>query len=235
MIECTKEKNLLEFISHERNLTVDIAIKSTHIEDLIRFTNEKDVLKAITGAILMAAEYFNVKDMSDVQATQTASLFIEQFPMETFEDLLICLKNAKIGKYGKIYNRIDGQLIFTWFREYLEEKYERFEQIKRKERDELQKETDEAFLPLLKQAIQESDNRPSKIIHRTTYESHFNQFSKIVKLFNKSEVQKSLEYYQKQEASTHYGQFSQYIELLKNRLNELSKTKQINRRNRNDT
>lgn len=226
MIECTKEKNLLEFISHERSLTVDIAIKSTHIEDLIRFTNEKDVLKAITGAILMAAEYFNVKDMSDVQATQTASLFIEQFPMETFEDLLICLKNAKIGKYGKIYNRIDGQLIFTWFREYLEEKYERFEQIKRKEKDSYEAKSAQDFesiLPMLQDLIDKKNDDKKEHPQRITYESHFKQFSKIVKLFNKSEVQKSLEYYQKQDASTHYGQFSQYIELLKNRLNELSK------------
>lgn len=226
MIECTKEKNLFEFISHERNLTVDIAIKSTHIEDLIRFTNEKDVLKAIAGVILMAAEYFNVKDMSDVQASQTASLYIEQFPMETLEDLVICLKNAKMGRYGKIYNRIDGQLIFTWFREYLEEKYERFEQIKRKEKDSYEAKSAQDFesiLPMLQDLIDKKNDDKKEHPQRITYESHFNQFSKIVKLFNKSEVQKSLEYYQKQDASTHYGQFSQYIELLKNRLNELSK------------
>lgn len=174
----------------------------------------------------MAAEYFNVKDMSDVQATQTASLFIEQFPMETFEDLLICLKNAKIGKYGKIYNRIDGQLIFTWFREYLEEKYERFEQIKRKEKDSYEAKSAQDFesiLPMLQDLIDKKNDDKKEHPQRITYESHFKQFSKIVKLFNKSEVQKSLEYYQKQDASTHYGQFSQYIELLKNRLNELSK------------
>jgi len=221
LIQCSASKDIAEYITKERNLTVDLAIKSTHITDLIKISSEKDVLKAITGAIIMASEYFNVKgEMSEFQAVQTASLFIEQFPLETFEDLLICLKNAKIGKYGPIYNRIDGQMIFSWFRSYLDEKYERFEQIKRSEQIERQKETDEVFLPILKEALQEVENRQIDKPQRISFEKHFIQFSEAVMLFTKDELEESLEYYRKQESMNINSQFSKYIELLETALKQ---------------
>jgi len=37
-------------------------------------------------------------------------------------DLILCLKNVKKGLYGKIYNRVDTQVILEFWRQYLEEK-----------------------------------------------------------------------------------------------------------------
>lgn len=228
LIQCSVNKDVVEYISKERNLTLDIAIKSTHIEDLVRSVGEKDVLKAITGAILMASEYFNVKgEISDSQAVQTASLFMEQFPMETFEDLLICLKNAKIGKYGPVYNRFDGQMVFTWFRLYLDEKYERFEQIKKLEQEQWQAETMQSFAPILSKLFSQldSDNEKAKAEEkirskRVSAEKHFKQFKDIVPEFTEEELREYIKYYRKQNDLSIGNQFQHYIDLLESTLNQ---------------
>lgn len=222
LIQCMANRDVVEYISKERSLTIDIAIKSTQIEDLIKVAGEKDVLKAITGAILMASEYFNVKgEISDSQAVQTASLFMEQFPMETFEDLLICLKNAKIGKYGPVYNRFDGQMVFTWFRLYLDEKYERFEQLKKNEKDDLTAQTMTDYLPFLKNIIKGLDDKMEKNKQkpiRVTSESHFKQFCDIIPSLSDQELKDFLQYYKEQNALTVRNQYIAYIELLENTL-----------------
>lgn len=126
----------MDLILSEKGLTVDKAINGLKIQALESQVGMKTLNKAVSTAINLAMDFFNVAGgMNESQVTQTAALWIEKHPMETFEDLILCLKNAKMGKYGKIYNRIDGQIVFDWFNQYLiDEKYERFEQIKQNEK-----------------------------------------------------------------------------------------------------
>lgn len=223
------DREVYGLITAEKNLSVDVCIKGTHINSLVMKYGERDILTAITGAIIMAGEYFNVKDgISEAQAVQTASLFIGQFPMETFEDLILCLKNAKLGKYGKVYNRLDGQIIFEWFRLYLDEKYERFEQIKKQEKEQYQAETMESFAPILSKLIAEleSKNEQEKAEEklrskRVSAEKHFKQFSEVVPEFSKEELKEFLQYYKKQNELSVGDQFQHYVELLQSTLNNL--------------
>ncbi|HAH35142.1 MAG TPA: hypothetical protein DCL81_00870 [Algoriphagus sp.] len=60
--------------------------------------------------------------MTEDQAIDTAYLLLEKYPYESFEDFVIMFRNAKMGKYGELYNRLDGQIIFKWMEEYMEEK-----------------------------------------------------------------------------------------------------------------
>lgn len=227
MIKCTADRELYELISAERKLTVDVAIQSTHLENLIKSYGERDVITAITGAIIMAGEFFNVKDgITEAQAVQTASLFIDQFPLESFEDLLLCLKNAKLGKYGKVYNRLDGQMIFDWFRMYLDEKYERFEQIKKQEKEDAQAVTFNSFYPMLKQILAEKEENKQKddsAPKRITSENHFKQFSEALPLLTKNQLKESLKYYQEQNSMTMRRQFQPYIDLLEQTLKNYTK------------
>ena len=111
-MQCLANRDVTELIKVEKNLTIDVAISGKRNCQLVK-ENEQAALKAVTGAIIMASEYFNVGGkISEVQAIQIASLFLEQYPAETFEDLILCHKYAKTGKYGKVYNRIDGLVIF---------------------------------------------------------------------------------------------------------------------------
>lgn len=60
--------------------------------------------------------------MNEDQAIETAYLLLDKYPHESLEDFVIMFRNAKTGKYGELYNRLDGQIIFKWMGEYLEEK-----------------------------------------------------------------------------------------------------------------
>lgn len=112
-------------MNHERALTVQKAIAAPTLQQLSRDLGESVVIKAITGLLLMTADYLNVrKDFTEIQAIQVATLFIDEYGTDSLEDLALCLKRAKVGRYGTDYNRLDGQTIFLWFKQYLEEKWD---------------------------------------------------------------------------------------------------------------
>jgi hypothetical protein len=99
------------------------AIQGTTIKNLVKQIGDNTLLVALSGMILHTANFFNLtKSMNDDQAIDTASLLIETYPHETIEDFTIMFREAKKGKYGELYNRLDGQLIFKWMGLYLEEK-----------------------------------------------------------------------------------------------------------------
>lgn len=43
----------------------------------------------------------------------------------TLEEVAMVFRDAKLGKYGKIYDRLDGQVILGWLNEYSQEAEER--------------------------------------------------------------------------------------------------------------
>ena len=66
-------------------------------------------------------EYFNVgKRMNDIQVAQTADLIIDNYFWFNIEDFKLCFNMAKAGKFGKVYDRIDGQVIMDWLATYEE-------------------------------------------------------------------------------------------------------------------
>lgn len=70
-----------------------------------------------------ALEFFNATEtMTDIQAATTVDLIMEEYPYMKLDDLKLCFKNAMKMKYGNIYNRIDGQVIMSWFRAYNKER-----------------------------------------------------------------------------------------------------------------
>ena len=64
-------------------------------------------------------KFFNVgKAMNDIQMAQTADLILEEFYYLNIEDFKLCFNMAKSGKFGKVYDRIDGQVIMDWLSMY---------------------------------------------------------------------------------------------------------------------
>lgn len=67
--------------------------------------------------------FFNVgKMMTDVQVGATANLIIEEFYYLKPDDFKLCFTRAKKGVYGKVYDRLDGQVIFEWLNTYAKER-----------------------------------------------------------------------------------------------------------------
>lgn len=76
--------------------------------------------RAMAGYLVAeCSEFFNVtKPMTEMQIAVTTELIIEEYPYFTVADLKLCFKNAMKGRYGEIYNRIDGSVIMGWLRRY---------------------------------------------------------------------------------------------------------------------
>ena len=66
-------------------------------------------------------DFFNA-DMNDRQVATTVDLILEEYPYMQADDITLCFRRAMKGKYGKLYNRIDGQIIMGWLREYNRER-----------------------------------------------------------------------------------------------------------------
>ena len=58
--------------------------------------------------------------MNENQAMQTVELIIKNYYYFSLEDFKLCFENGKLGKSIKIYDRIDGSIIFDMLNKYAE-------------------------------------------------------------------------------------------------------------------
>lgn len=73
----------------------------------------------IEGWVVNIREFINVgKKMTDEQTQETAMLIVDEYYNLNLADINFIFKNAKLGKYGKYYDRLDGQIILSWFEEH---------------------------------------------------------------------------------------------------------------------
>ena len=73
----------------------------------------------IEGWIVNIREFINVgKKMTDQQTQETAMLIVNEYYNLNLADINYIFKNAKLGRYGKYYDRLDGQVILSWFDEH---------------------------------------------------------------------------------------------------------------------
>lgn len=69
--------------------------------------------------------FFNVgRAMTDDQTFETAMLIVDTFPQLNIADINLIFKNAKLGRWGKIYDRLDGNIILEWFERYFDDRCE---------------------------------------------------------------------------------------------------------------
>lgn len=69
--------------------------------------------------IVNLREFVNVgRGMTDAQTYETATLLLSVYPYLTLADIHLLFRRAKTGYYGKLYDRLDGQVILDWFRRY---------------------------------------------------------------------------------------------------------------------
>ena len=104
---------------------MDDALKSlTPPLAVVRKEYGEQSLQAILVIILNdVIKFFNVgKTVGQEQLVQTIRLIIEDFYYFNIEDFKLCFNNAKRGFYGKVYDRIDGNIIYEWLEKYSEER-----------------------------------------------------------------------------------------------------------------
>ena len=93
--------------------------KPKSLSKLAKENGDEKLTDLISLHIIEVLEWFNVKNsMSDNQILDAAFMLYNEFKHYNMYDIGVCFKQGKTGKYGKVYDRIDGGVLFEWLRLY---------------------------------------------------------------------------------------------------------------------
>lgn len=85
--------------------------------------SETDARALLYIALCEVCDFFNVgKNMNDAQIALTVDLIIEQFWYFKLEEIKYCFRRAMMRE--KLFDRLDGNIILGWLREYDAERTE---------------------------------------------------------------------------------------------------------------
>ena len=95
----------------------------------------ENAVKAILSILVSdLVNFFSIgKTMNVPQIGQTIDLILEDYSTMKPDDFKLCFTRAKKGYYGKVYDRIDGQVILGWLSQYDFEKADEIEHYREKE------------------------------------------------------------------------------------------------------
>jgi hypothetical protein len=117
----------MEIALAEQKINMESCIKGMSIPSLKKNTgfSDSDIGKILFGMIFRASQFFNITNtMNDAQMIDTSALLLEKYGYESLEDFSLIFKRAKMGDFGKTFNRLDGQIIFEWANKHFEQKIE---------------------------------------------------------------------------------------------------------------
>lgn len=117
-----------------KTVTDIIQSKNPSVIRVVKENGEQIAISMMRTLIVDVVKFFNLgKSMGASQVHQTAELILEAYGQYKFDDWKLCFKMAKLGQFGTVYDRIDGNVIFDWFDKYLEIRFSEFETARAKE------------------------------------------------------------------------------------------------------
>lgn len=85
-------------------------------------------------------QFCNLKHtMNDAQVVFTVDLMLEEYPRYRLEDFAFFFKEAAKARFGKIYDRIDGNMLLQWLKEYDIRRCEEIEMMRVRENSQYKK------------------------------------------------------------------------------------------------
>jgi hypothetical protein len=105
----------------------EVATTAPKMMQLSKSLGDTALLKLIVVVLKQFNDSLNVPSMSAMQIIETAREYIVTYPLNSVKDLILCLRKAKKGEYGQIYNRLDQATIFSFITKYEEERVYYFE------------------------------------------------------------------------------------------------------------
>lgn len=224
------QRDQVGFAIASQGITIQQALNAKPVALLVKEVGTGSIMKAITGLVLMASDYFNYPDpITEGQAASFAGTFLEYYGEDSLEDLIVCIKEAKVGKYKRVY-RLDGQVIFDWFREYLLTKSEAREKILHNEKhshngagEVLHDKTQEAISTVLKtietsreQLKQEKIrlNQEAKAKQAASWNQHMEKMKQLISMADKETLQQLKQQYVSANNGTMNNNLNDYIEMI---------------------
>ncbi|KAA6438827.1 hypothetical protein FEM33_15520 [Dyadobacter flavalbus] len=111
-------------------MTVQLAMSQPHQVSFLKNNDPQKLEMVIAMMVEIMAEQFNVKEtFSDLQILDCTLSIIERFWYLRPEEVMFAFKQAKLGKYGPVYNKLDTSTILNWLHRYdTEERMHQIEQ-----------------------------------------------------------------------------------------------------------
>lgn len=110
---------------------------------MVRLQNERGegyVKALLTLLIIDTVDFLNIgKTMNNNQVMQTVELILEDYWHYKVDHFVLVFNKAKKGYFGKQYDRIDGQVIFSWLEQFDREFSSDVESVRSNENKRLQK------------------------------------------------------------------------------------------------
>ena len=184
-----------------------------------------ELVKAILIKELQSLnEFFNVPQMSVSQRIETVKLACETFNYWKLDDFKMCFKNIKTGKYGKLFNRIDGGVIFDCFRAYDKERGLESESINKAEQPtKANPEGQKRVIEILSEFVEKTNPLTKKVVRQKTEadivaQKAFVQFDKIHKKLRDNGGKRFIK---------RYGKMMDQAEFLDYKLNQYIRVKEL--------
>lgn len=100
-----------------------VQAKTPTIAEIKNGISLADARALLSIAVCEACEFFNVgKNMKDTQIALTVDLILDTFGHLRLEEIKYCFRRAMVRE--KVYDRLDGNVILAWLREYDNERTE---------------------------------------------------------------------------------------------------------------
>ncbi|AUD00972.1 hypothetical protein [Spirosoma pollinicola] len=117
------EESYMALIALQETITLSTAATASTVQQVIGFHGKPTVLKLVCAILKLFNDGLNTSLRMDArQLFEYALVWCGEFENETLKDLILCLKRVKAGRYGPIFNRIDGTVVSDFFQKYLAEK-----------------------------------------------------------------------------------------------------------------
>jgi hypothetical protein len=162
---------------------------------IINRSSSNSALLILTILLTELNLFFNIgKNMNPAQIKMTIDLILGDLELKNLkpEDFKVCFDGIKRGKYGKLYDRLDGQIIIESLYSYSNEKLSIIEQQTIKHSADLKKTDKKEMIPeivdVLKLAIKEIPEETKKETIKKVHERDprinelFQEFEKLFKI-----------------------------------------------------
>lgn len=125
------KQNVWQVAQVESALTVRGSIEHGYqLNKYVALNSGRDAYKLIMMLITNTAMFFNVNgNLNSHQLVQITQVILERFGYDNLEDIVLALKDARMGYYDKVYGRIDGEVIINWVEKYMDKKAEEMEKL----------------------------------------------------------------------------------------------------------
>lgn len=124
-----------EIVKATNSVTIADSLQAPTLRRLEAEHGRDEIVSILSILILRTAAFFNIgNNISEDQTLELAYMMADRYPYETVEDFVLMFNRAKSGKYGEMYNRLDGLVIFSWMGKYLEEKAEAREKLHQRQK-----------------------------------------------------------------------------------------------------